>query len=98
MFGHEHIALHAELLKTAEEKIALHPAVMKTLLTGAAVGLPTYALTRQHDEAEKARARNQSFGAGVATGLAGPSMLRGVLNIAQRRGFLDPPQADGIPS
>lgn len=94
MFAPENIALHAELLKTAEEKVALDPAMMKLLLAGgvggAAVGLPTYALTHHHDQAEKARASNQSFGAGVASGLAGPRILRGVLNIAQQNGFTDP--------
>lgn len=87
MFSPENIALHSELLKTAEAKIAIDPAVLKMLLTGAAggvaVGLPTYALTHHRDEMEKERAKNHSFGAGVATGLAGPRLLRGALNLAQ---------------
>ncbi len=87
MFSQENIALHAELIKTAETKIAIDPAVLKMLLTGAAggaaIGLPTYALTHSHDMAEKERAKNRSFGAGVATGLAGPRLLRGALNFAQ---------------
>jgi len=96
MFTPENVALHAELLKAAEEKVALDPSALKMLLAGgAAVGAPTYLLTHAHDEREKARARNQSFGAGMATGLAGPQVLRGVLNIAQRQGFLEPAQETG---
>ena len=96
MFALENVALHAELLKAAEEKLALDPSALKMLLAGgAAASVPTYLLTHANDEREKTRARNRSFGAGMATGLAGPQVLRGVLNIAQRRGFLEPTQETG---
>ena len=88
MFAPENIALHAELLKTAEEKVAIDPAVLKMLLAGAAggaaVGIPTYALTKHFDNAAKERAKNQSFGAGVATGLSAPRLLRGTEHVVNR--------------
>jgi hypothetical protein len=96
MFAPENVKRHAELLKTAEAKVALDPSALKMLLAGgAAVGAPTYLYTHARDEREKERARNRSFGAGMATGLAGPQVLRGVLNIARRQGFLEPPQEAG---
>src|SRR5438093_11583713 len=96
MFAPESLSLHAELLKTAEEKLAIDPAALKLLLAGgAAVGAPTYLLTHARHERDRVRARNQSFGAGVATGLAGPQVLRGVLNIARRQGFLEPESGVG---
>jgi energy-converting hydrogenase Eha subunit G len=90
MFTKENIALHAELLKTAEEKVAIDPAVLKLLATGLAggvgVGVPVYMATRHYDDLAKERAKNQSFGAGVATGLAGPRILRGALNLVDPTG------------
>lgn len=95
MFAPEHIALHAELLKEAEEKVAVDPGLAKTLLTAGAgataAGIPMYMLMHHQAEAAREKTRNQAFGAGVASGLAGPRILRGVLNIAQNSGFIDPP-------
>jgi hypothetical protein len=82
MFAPRNIALHAELLKEAEEKIALDPATMRMLLAGggglAAGGLGAGLLTHHMDEKSKEQATNRSFGAGLATGVAAPRIMRGL--------------------
>lgn len=58
---------------------AANPALVKALLAGGAGALAGGGigslLTHEHDEAAKERARNTSFGAGVATGMAGPQIV-----------------------
>lgn len=95
MFAKRNIALREELLKEAEEKVAVDPsAVLKHLLSGvaggAAVGIPTYLLTKKFQEAKRKRTRDRAFGAGMAAGAATPKLLRGLLNIAQNRGLIAP--------
>jgi hypothetical protein len=95
MFAKRNIALYAELLKEAEEKVAVDPsAVLKHLASGvagaAAVGIPTYLVTKKLEEAKRKKTRDRAFGAGVAAGAATPKLLRGLLNIARRRGLVSP--------
>lgn len=82
MFAPRNIALHAELLKEAEDKIALDPATLRMLLTGgagAAVGgLGAGLVTHHVDEKAKEQARNKAFGAGIATGVAAPRIMHGL--------------------
>jgi shikimate 5-dehydrogenase len=93
MFAARNIALHGELLKEAEEKVAIDPGLLNVLVGagGLAAGIvPTYLLTKAHDEAIRKRTRDRAFGAGLATGVATPKLLRGIMNIAQRRGLIAP--------
>lgn len=57
---------------------------------GAAVGLPTFALTRMHDAGERDRARNMGFGAGMATGIAAPRIIQGLYDAARGAGIVPP--------
>jgi TctA family transporter len=99
MFDSKHIALHQELLKEAEAKVALDPSLVKTLLAGgvgaAAGGGIAHLATRAHDERQREQTRNRAFGAGVAAGVAGPRVARGLYNIAQRNGLF--PQSEMTP-
>ena len=93
MFHPDHIALHQELLKEAETKVAaLDPSLVKMLLAGGAGALTgggiAHLATRAHDERERQRTRNRAFGAGVAAGVAGPRVVRGLYDIAQRNGII----------
>lgn len=91
MFAPENIALHADLLKIAEEKVAFAPKTLPLLAAGAvAAGVPVHYLTKHHDEEAKRRAMQASFGAGTALGLSTPKILRGVLNAAEARGLVAP--------
>lgn len=78
-----HIDVLARLKQAAETKAAADPALVKALLAGGAGALlgggVASALTHSHDEAARERARNTAFGAGVATGMAGPHIV-GALN------------------
>lgn len=99
MFNPQNITLHKELLKEAEDKIALVPSLVKMLLAGgagAAVGGGiSHLATRAHDAHERERTRNRAFGAGVAAGVAGPRIARGLYSIAQRNGLF--PQSEMTP-
>lgn len=74
-----HIDVLARLKQAAETKAAADPALVKALLAGGAGALGGGALgalfTHEHDQAARERARNVGFGAGVATGLAGPRIV-----------------------
>lgn len=97
MYTAEHIQLFEELRKEAEAKTAgLDPQHLKMLLTGAggmALGAIPAALIGNH-YAEKAReqTRNRAFGAGLATGVAAPHILRRALNFTENAGLLEPAQ------
>ena len=77
-----HINIITRLKQAAEMKISADPALMKMLLAGGAgallgTGLGSH-FTHAHDEVDTARAKNTAFGAGVATGLAGPRIVGGL--------------------
>lgn len=67
------------LKQAAATKVAADPALVKALLAGGggllAGGALGAGLMHKHDETARNRARNVGFGAGVATGMAGPQIL-----------------------
>ena len=88
--------LHAELLEMTRQKTAgmldgLHPGALAGAagLGGLALGaVPAWLIKSHIDEQERQRTRNRAFGAGMATGVATPKIVRGLFNIANRTGFL----------
>jgi uncharacterized membrane protein YhfC len=89
MFASRNIALHAELLKEAEEKVALSP--LAAGIGGAVgAGVPTALLMRHLAKRNEDKTRNVAFGAGMATGVATPFLLRRLLDIAKTRGIIAP--------
>ncbi len=92
MFAQRNIALHAELLKEAEEKVALSPLGGGLIGAGAVAGagVPLAYLAKHLADKEKRRTRDTAFGAGMATGVASPIVLRKLLHIARERGLVSP--------
>jgi zinc transporter ZupT len=76
------------LKQAAMAQAAANPALVKALLAGGAGALVggglTGLLVHSHDAAEKERAKNMSFGAGVATGLAGPHLVDALQHVTHR--------------
>jgi hypothetical protein len=76
------------LKQAAEAKVAADPALVKALLAGGGGLLAGGALMHAHDaaqaEQEKRRAGNIGFGAGVATGMAGPQIIDALHSITHR--------------
>lgn len=72
----------------AEAKVAVDPTLVKALLAGGAGALGGGALMHMHDaterEAARARAQNVGFGAGVATGMAGPQIIDALHSFTHR--------------
>jgi hypothetical protein len=70
------------LKQAAEAKVAVDPGLVKLLLAGGAGALLGGGLGAHHahtqDLDEQRRAKNVSFGAGVAAGLAGPRIVGGL--------------------
>lgn len=70
------------LKQAAEAKVAMDPGLVKLLLAGGAgallgTGLGAH-VTHARDEEARKRTRNTAFGAGVATGLAGPHIANAI--------------------
>jgi len=84
-----HIDVVSRLKQAAEAKIAANPALIPALLAGGAGLLGGGALAanlmHSHDEVARERARNTAFGAGAATGMAGPQIID-ALHAAMHRG------------
>lgn len=76
------------LKQAAEGQVLANPALMKALLAGGggllAGGMLGSHLTHKRDEAAKERAQNESFGAGMATGLAGPTIIDALHSLTHR--------------
>ncbi len=77
------------LKQAAEAKVAaMDPAIVKALLAGGggllAGGAIGAGIEHMHDQAAKERARNTAFGAGVATGMAGPQIIDALHSITHR--------------
>jgi hypothetical protein len=97
MFSAQQIALYEELYKTAHDNVCarfekgaglIPPGMLgrmagSTALGGAAVGLPLYLIKDHLDQQARVRTRDRAFGAGMATGIHGPQMLKNVFDIAQ---------------
>jgi hypothetical protein len=79
--------LLSRLRHAAREKVAMDPSLAKMLLAGGAgaltAGVPTALIMKAHADEARNRARNVGFGAGVATGLAGPHIASGLQNVIQ---------------
>ncbi len=92
MFAPRNIALQAELVKAAEEKLALDPQMLRMMLAGGAGalagGVPAALITRHLDEKAREGAANRAFGAGLAAGVATPRIVRGLYHIARGSGLL----------
>lgn len=84
----DHTDLIARLGRAAAEKVAAEPGLVRSLLAGGggllAGGALAGGLMHEHDEAARARARNVGFGAGVATGAAGPQIIDALHSISHR--------------
>lgn len=69
----------SRLKRAALEKVAANPALVPLLLGGvggAALGAGLGAhLMHAHDESALTRSKNTAFGAGIAAGLAGPTIV-----------------------
>lgn len=64
----------------------MDPKLLALLAGGAGAvgaGVPIALLMKAHADQARTRARNIGFGAGVATGLAGPHIARGLYNLTQ---------------
>ncbi len=76
------------LKQAAEAKVAMEPALVKALLAGGGGLLAGGMLGAHHahaeDELAKERARNTAFGAGVATGMAGPQVVDALHGLVHR--------------
>lgn len=89
MFDPKNIALYEALRQDAEAKTAaIDPVMLRRLLLAGAGGLaagaiPAAMITHKVDEGARERTRNRAFGAGMATGMAAPHVMRGLLHIAR---------------
>jgi len=99
MFAPRNIALYAELLKEAGEKVAISP--LNSGLLGAVggalgVGVPAALITQALAEKKRKHTRDTAFGAGMATGVATPVLLKKLLHIANERGLTPPDALEGV--
>jgi hypothetical protein len=73
------IDVMARIKQAAEEKVAADPKLVRSLLMGGGAALGGAgigsALTHWHDDVLRNQAKNVAFGAGMATGLAGPQII-----------------------
>lgn len=85
-----HIDIITRLKQAADAKIVANPALIRTLLAGGAGllggGVLAAKLTHDHDAIAQERARNTAFGAGAATGLAGPQIIDALHAVVHRGG------------
>jgi hypothetical protein len=83
-----HIDVVDRLKQAADATVAANPALVKALLAGGAGLLGGGAigahLMHKHDEEARQRARNVGFGAGVATGFAGPQIIDALHSVMHR--------------
>lgn len=95
MYAPEHIALYQELRAEAEAKTAaIDPQLLNKLLMGgagvAAGAIPTALIMQHLGDKEREQTRNRAFGAGMATGVATPHILRSFVNRANDMGLIAP--------
>jgi len=62
--------------------------ILSAALGGVGLAVPTYLIKSHIDEIKRRKTRNRAFGAGVATGVAAPHILRGAMSTAQHLGIL----------
>lgn len=78
MRGASNIDVLVRLEEAAMKTAALNPALVKALVAGGAgalLGAGGASLMHRHDEEDLARSKNTAFGAGIATGMAGPRII-----------------------
>jgi len=85
-----HIDIVSRLKQAAEAKTAADPALVKALLAGGAGALAGGGvgalLAHSRDQEAIERAKNTGFGAGVATGVAGPQIIDALHGLVHRGG------------
>lgn len=64
----------------------LGPLIAAGGMGAAAAGIPIALMMRAHEREARSRARNVGYGAGVATGLAAPGIIRGLHNMTRELG------------
>jgi len=87
MINQAHIDVVFRLKQAAEAKTAASSTLVKALLAGGGAlggGALAAGVMHAHDEAARERARNTGFGAGVATGMAGPQIIDALHGVMHR--------------
>jgi len=75
--------LRAAALSVVRTASDLGPLIAAGGMGAAAAGIPIALMMRAHEREARGRARNVGFGAGVATGLATPGIIRGLHNMTR---------------
>lgn len=70
--------LRAASLSVVRTASDLGPLIAAGGMGAAAAGIPIALMMRAHEREARNRARNVGYGAGVATGLAAPGIIRGL--------------------
>jgi hypothetical protein len=78
--------LRAAALSVVRTASDLGPLVAAGGMGAAAAGIPIALMMRARARESRARARNVGYGAGVATGLAAPSIIRGLHSMTREPG------------
>jgi hypothetical protein len=73
--------LRAAALSEVRTASDLGPLIAAGGMGAAAAGIPIALMMRAHEREARNRARNVGYGAGVATGLAAPGIIRGLHNM-----------------
>lgn len=76
-------AASLSMVRTASD---LGPLIAAGGVGAAAAGVPIALMMRAHEREARNRARNVGYGAGVATGLAAPGIIRGLHNMVREQG------------
>lgn len=78
--------LRAAALSVVRTASDLGPLIAAGGVGAAAAGIPIALMMRAHEREARARARNVGYGAGVATGLAAPGIIRGLHSMTREPG------------
>ncbi len=76
-------AASLSIVRTASD---LGPLIAAGGMGAAAAGIPIALMMRAHEREARSRARNVGYGAGVATGLAAPGIIRGLHSMTGGQG------------
>lgn len=78
--------LRAASLAVVRTASDLGPLIAAGGVGAAAAGVPIALMMRAHEREARNRARNVGYGAGVATGLAAPGIIRGLHSMTREQG------------
>lgn len=78
--------LRAASLSIVRTAADLGPLIAAGGMGAAAAGIPIALMMKAHEREARNRARNVGYGAGVATGLAAPGIIRGLHNLTGGQG------------